>query len=522
MKFDLSKEQMTKERQSMTVEEMAKAHDVSVTTMRRRLAEAGLTRTADRADINDEQVVVDFESGMTINEIAIKYHASHDTITKRLAKQGITCGRAEGIKKHFKRTYDERWDAIQKDLDAGVSMTDVRAKHHIRMDNLKMLMEQHGYLYSNDAMMQRLNKRINAAKAAVEMDARNRFELDYLLAIKGFIDANDDLPTRQDLCKSLDRAYTNVCQNIRKMNLGSFIKTNSANQESSYERRVEKRLNAEGIKFERNNRKVLDGKEVDFWLPDLNMAIEVNPVATHSVDSTIGKIDKNYHQQKSLLALHKGIALVHLYEQDFEGNQFNKIFEFIAKHNVDKTFVGARKCELRSCEENEYHSFVKQWHIQGDERNSVYKFGLYHQDELVSVMSVAKYRFGRNDMDAWEIVRYCVRPDIGVSGGFSRLLSACSWQIGTGSQIISYMDLNKRFSAENVYEKNGFEVDIATEPDYVWVHKDNHGVLKRYQTMKSKLVAQGFDGSKTEVEIMHGRGFWKVYGAGSIRYMKKI
>ena len=43
--------------------------------------------------------------------------------------------------------------------------------------------------------------------------------------------------------------------------------------------------------------------------------------------------------------------------------------------------------------------------------------------------------------------------------------------------------------------------------------------LSRYSTTKSKLVSEGYDASKSEVEIMRDRGYFRVFGSGSKRYV---
>ena len=59
-----------------------------------------------------------------------------------------------------------------------------------------------------------------------------------------------------------------------------------------------------------NTRRVIKPLELDIWIPELNLAFEFNGTYWHSKD----KIDRFYHQRKSMLAKEKGIRLIHLYE----------------------------------------------------------------------------------------------------------------------------------------------------------------------------------------------------------------
>lgn len=139
-KFYISQEELSKLRDSgKTINEIADMHGVSYNTIARLIKTYGLSKPADRTDINDEDILQAWNDGMTIRQIANKFSCAHDTITKRLNKYGISCDRASGIKKHFKSTYNDRWPSIKNDLDKGMSISTVRDIHHIRMDNLKSL-----------------------------------------------------------------------------------------------------------------------------------------------------------------------------------------------------------------------------------------------------------------------------------------------------------------------------------------------------------------------------------------------
>lgn len=422
-----------------TVKEMADIFGFSVTTMGRRLASLGLTKPANRTDIKDEDVVKDWNDGLTIVEIAKKHNASHDTITKRLKKHGITCSRAEGIKKHFKRTHADKWLDIKEDLDKGMSVTSVREKHHIRYTKLLELMELNSYGY----------KKIED----VELDSMS--EKDYM-----------DIILKE--LESLDVEYT-----------------------------VEDEL---------------------IYLPKYNLGIEVNPVSTHSVDvGRLGLSSKTYHQEKSLLAEEKGIGLIQFYDADYHDVRRFDVFKEQLRALVSrKTKIGARECVVRLIDSKSCNEFLNQYHFQGMERSSSIRCGLYYDDHLVGVLTLGKSRY---TSDEYEIVRYCLDPNYVIIGGFAKLFKYALNDIKFGSKVVSYMDLNKRLRASNVYEKHGFQFDGLTKPDYVWVKRYGTETLSRYTTTKSKLIAEGYDASKSEVEIMRERGYFRVFGSGSKRYV---
>lgn len=68
-----------------------------------------------------------------------------------------------------------------------------------------------------------------------------------------------------------------------------------------------------------NDRKILNGKELDIYLPDLNIAFEYNGLYWHS---NIYKND-NYHLTKMIDYLNKNIQLIHIWEDDWVHNQIS-------------------------------------------------------------------------------------------------------------------------------------------------------------------------------------------------------
>lgn len=510
--MELNYENVKELQKTHTVKEMADIFGFSVTTMGRRLASLGLTKPADRKDIKDEDVVKDWNDGLTIIEIAKKYKASHDTITKRLKKYGIECNRVDGIKKHFKRTHADKWLDIKEDLDKGMSVTSIREKHRIRYTKLLELMELNSYRYKSDVLLSDLNDRI-------DMSEPKSTELFYLKKIKKYYLKYNELPTKHQLADISKRNVETVSRAVKSYNLNQFV----LNFRSSYlVSAIIRELQELDIDYDLNNRSILvdDDRrlEIDIYLPKHNLGIEVNPVSTHSVDvGRLGLSSKNYHQEKSLLAEEKGVGLIQFYDADYHDARRFEVFKEQLKALVsNKTKIGARECVVKLIDSKTSNQFLNHYHFQGMERSSTFRYGLYHDETLVGVLTVGKSRYTQ---DEFEIVRYCMDPNVVVMGGFSKLFKHVLKNIKSGSKIVSYMDLNKRLRASNVYENHGFQFEGLTKPDYVWVKRHGTETLSRYNTTKSKLAKDGYDVSKSEVEIMRERGYFRVFGAGSKRYV---
>lgn len=144
--YDELREQLVEMRKTMTVKEIADTLGWSEKKVSRMLSKMGLTKPSVRNDVKDEDLLADLDKGLNLRQIAERHACSVEMVRSRLAKHGRRLSPSEGMRRKFAPTYEARWELIQIDLDMGYSMTYVRDKYHIRMENLKKLMREHGYL----------------------------------------------------------------------------------------------------------------------------------------------------------------------------------------------------------------------------------------------------------------------------------------------------------------------------------------------------------------------------------------
>lgn len=70
------------------------------------------------------------------------------------------------------------------------------------------------------------------------------------------------------------------------------------------------------------DRDILDGKEIDIYIPDLKLGIEYNGSAYHASENAVFiNKPKNYHQKKFLQAKSKGIHLISVFDIDWFSNK---------------------------------------------------------------------------------------------------------------------------------------------------------------------------------------------------------
>ena len=267
---------------------------------------------------------------------------------------------------------------------------------------------------------------------------------------------------------------------------------------------------------EQRNRTEITPYELDIFIPSKRTAIEYNGLVWHSL-----KFDKrrNHLLEKTNMCNENSIRLIHIYEDEwmFSKEQVkNRLSSILGKNKIK---IYARKCEIKNVDSKTCNSFLETNHIQG-KCNAKFRYGLYFNNELVSVMTFGMLRknLGSKSMDGeYEMIRFCNKTGVNVVGGASKLLKYFIDEVKPKS-IISYAD--KRWSDGNLYYKLGFMHTHDSKPNYFYVvgkHREN-----RFKYRKSELVRQGFDSNKSEQEIMEERKIPRIYDCGCMCFRMNV
>lgn len=326
-----------------------------------------------------------------------------------------------------------------------------------------------------------------------------------------FILSLGERPTINELKQILNINKSNTLDYIHKYGLEDFVIIGST--QSSFESELIDYISSIYTgEIVHGDTKVLDGLELDIYIPGLKLAFEFNGDYWHSDEMK----DKHYHQNKTISCAKQGIHLVHIFEYEWlDDGKRNKLLKYIKKllcNNVKVVY--ARKTIVQSIARDTAKEFIDKYHLQSYVHSNI-NIGMYYDNELISVISFGKPRF--NAWYQYEIIRYCNRDDIVIVGGLEKMFKYFVNNYNPES-IVTYSDLAK-FNG-NCYLKVGFKtsIDMITEPNYVWVSSDKKEVLSRYQTQKHKLLEQGLgDLGNTESEIMKELKFLRVYDSGNLR-----
>ena len=271
------------------------------------------------------------------------------------------------------------------------------------------------------------------------------------------------------------------------------------------ERELREFIDSLNVEYEVSNRSVLDGRELDIYIPEKDVAIEFNGVYWHSTNF----VKRNYHQEKSLECIDHGIQLIHIWEDDWNDPIKKEIIKnkIKSKLGLVEDRVYARKCEVVTPSTKETRDLYDRNHIQGFTGASVH-IGLKHGGQLVGCMSFMDKKNGN-----WELNRFATTCS--VVGGFSKLLKYFKRNFDWDT-IVTYAHMD--YSHGGVYEKNGFDMVHITPPSLFYVKCGKR--LRREGFMKHKLKdkLEDFNPSLTERENMENHGFVQLFDSGMIRY----
>jgi len=274
-------------------------------------------------------------------------------------------------------------------------------------------------------------------------------------------------------------------------------------------------LNDLNISIKTSNRTILNGKELDIYIPSHNLAIEYDGLYWHSEKH----IDKDYHINKTIECEKQGIHLIHIFEDEWLNKKdiVKSRLQNILGLTPNKLY--ARKTVIKEISSEKSKEFLDNNHIQGNV-NSKIKLGLYYNDELVSLMTLGLLRksMGATNVDgSYELLRFCNKLNTNVIGGAGKLLKHFI-KTYKPIEIISYAD--KRWSKGDLYEKLGFKFIHDSKPNYWYLIGNNREYRFKYR--KDILVKEGYDPSKTEHQIMLGRGIYRIYDCGNKKYTLSI
>ena len=271
---------------------------------------------------------------------------------------------------------------------------------------------------------------------------------------------------------------------------------------------------------EQRNRIILNGKELDIYIPDYNLAIEYNGLMWHS--EKYGRINKNYHLDKLNECNQKNIRLIQIFEDEYLEHKdivLSKIKHILGK-DTDLSKVQARKCKVNEIDKETALLFLEKNHIQGFTTSTIY-LGCFQDNILVGVMTFKEERKGNN---RWELNRFATDINyrcIGIGGKLFKYF------IKTYNPLYIKSFADRRWTLDkdnNLYIRLGFKLGDVLKPEYKYFLQKEYGFKRvhkfnfRKQILLKKYPDKSLTKDMTEKEMCDKIGAYRIWDCGLFKF----
>lgn len=442
----------------MTNIEIAKKYDISKSTLNNKFKEFDIKVRKDYSNIFTKEFL---ENNLcSITQLAKEYNCSTDVIWKYYKKHNVNYKKS--LLAHSFLS-DKNW-LYEEYITKNKTITDISSLLKCGRKLIEQYIKEHNIIKKERYKEKVWNKNI---------------KLDDLLSGKS--------------SKEISELYGCSEEYVRQQQIKNNIPRLLGYTQSSIERKIHDILYRNNIQFISNNKNIIHPYEIDVYIPEHNLAIEINGIYFH----TDKFVNKNYHEKKRLLCESNNIRLLHLYEDDI--NDKLPIIEDIILTSCNKSNklrIFARKCEVAyNIDINTRKTFLDNNHIQGFAK-STESLGLYYNNELVALML----------FEGNVLTRYVTSCH--VIGGFSKLIKHSN-----KDYIKTYVDYNT-FTG-NVYEKSGFIKTSYIKPDYKYVYKNKR--IHKFNFRKTNFKNSNellYKENMTEFQLADLNNIPRIYDSG--------
>jgi hypothetical protein len=464
-----------------------------------------------------------YQQGASIREVSRRVGLSWRAVREILSKEGVLLSRTEAVKRNLEVARERLKDPEVKKIAAAKRVLtnmerfgavapacnpEIMAK--IMANKPKDWLER-----LQKGNMARTNRK-EVAKKILAIRLKNKTVHAGLLPenLKKMVDEG---LTRRQISKKIGAPYKAVKTAIYR---NGMEKETQKQKDSWNELKVATFLEESGIAFKRNCRGIIKDKEgkqqeLDFYLPDHKVAIEVNDFLTHNANyHPFGEPPKlkRYHLEKTLSCEQAGIRLIHAWEHCLPDTDVKCTFGnwevlkncILSACGMYQNRLYARDCEVVIFPALRCKDFFKANNINSYRAASIVyalikKGEVKTPDNIIMAYAVGEPSFGKGKYDV-EIARGACRLGWQVVGGASKL-----WKTITDegySSIVYYVD-------RNYYNANSMDF-LAN------VEKVGHRVsFWNYWVEEKRLKNREPSRHKEIMALMKENRIWAVYNAGT-------
>ena len=254
-----------------------------------------------------------------------------------------------------------------------------------------------------------------------------------------------------------------------------------------------------------NSRSVLDnGKEIDIYVPSLNIAFEFDGLYWHS------EINKgnDYHLNKTVECEKKGIKLYHIFEDEWTNKKDIIIGLLNGIFNANQIEVSTNDCQIVKVDFEKSNDFLCLNHIHGG-CNGTINYALYKNGEILSLMSFTEHSNGE-----YELLRFCNKINHKVVNAeetlFNTFVNDCNPSIVT-------FNADRRWHQDDFVSKINFHLSYKSKPTYYYV-VGNERKDKSLFTKEKLIKNYNCPKNMPKQDFIKSKKWYKIYNCGNIIY----
>ena len=304
---------------------------------------------------------------------------------------------------------------------------------------------------------------------------------------------------------------------VESVNIANINMTFTKNSKSELE--IKDFIESGGLEC-RSDRHILNGREIDIFIPEKNIGIEYNGNKWHT--EWFGKKDKHYNLSKLEECRKNGVGLITIFEDEYETHKeivLSKIAHILNIKNANISKIFGRKCEIKEIYSFSAEDFLNVNHIQGFVNSTLF-LGAFYNENLVGVMS-----FTKQADNNWELTRLATDIKYNCCGVGGKLFNYFIKNYDF-NEIKSFAD--RRWTLDennNVYTKLGFVFHSFTKPNYTYYNANvnRYKRFHKFNVRKDKLVKKysQLNPRMTETEMVKELGYDRIWDCGLIKYVYK-
>ena len=209
---------------------------------------------------------------------------------------------------------------------------------------------------------------------------------------------------------------------------------------------------------EENNRTVLEGKEIDVYIPSMNIGFEMNGLIWHS---TKYEMDSNYHLNKTLKSNEKGIKLIHIFEDEWSYKKD------ICKHIIRNELglletITTFECKVKTINKEETIQFLEENNLYGKVDSDI-NIGFFYKGELIEIVC---FKSNETNENCYMILAHCYKNNKHFTGGFFDVMQ---YFIDEYKPYKISINIDRRFNNLKQYELFGFKIVEEENPKFLYV-----------------------------------------------------